>query len=148
MPTATASLEPTSQATRAAPHAPSEPAPPFAPLRKLATWGVVVGTAAWTTFFFGFLIVSALMPGVVPDSWFLEMVRGHPSATLGIAISAVSAFCIVAVLNVLSRDPIVIRFIGFELQGAAGPVVLWVVCFLAMVAGTELLWDNPGVSGG
>ena len=49
-------------------------------------------------------------------------------------------------LDVLSRDPIEIRFLGFELKGAAGPVVLWTVCFLALVAGGELLWDNPGLA--
>ena len=114
-------------------------------LKELATWGVVLGTALWTTFFFGFLVTSALFPDAVPESWFLRMVQEHPSGTIGIAISAISAFSVVAVLDVLSRDPIEIRFLGFELKGAAGPVVLWTVCFLALVAGGELLWDNPGL---
>jgi hypothetical protein len=114
-------------------------------LKKLATWGVVIGTALWTAFFFGFLIVSATLPDSVADSWFLRMLQQHPSGTLGIAISAISAFSVVAVLDVLSRDPIEIKFLGFELKGAAGPVVLWVVCFLAMVAGTEVLWGNAGI---
>jgi hypothetical protein len=116
-------------------------------MKALATWGVVLGTAVWTTFFFCFLVANAVMPEVIPDSWFLHMVRDHPSATLGIAMSAMSAFSVVAVLDVLSRDPIEIKFLGFELRGAAGPVVLWVLCFLAMVAGGEILWDNgPAVA--
>jgi hypothetical protein len=114
-------------------------------LKKLATWGVVIGTALWTTFFFGFLVVSATYPELVADSWFLRMLQEHPSGTLGIAISAISAFSVVAVLDVLSRDPIEIKVLGFELKGAAGPVVLWVVCFLALVVGTEVLWGNKGV---
>lgn len=115
-------------------------------MKSLATWGVVLGTAIWTTFFFGFLVVNAVMPSAVADSWFLDMVRQHPGATLGIAMSAISAFSVVAVLDVLSRDPIEIKVLGFELRGAAGPVVLWVLCFLAMVAGCEILWDNGGVA--
>jgi hypothetical protein len=53
---------------------------------------------------------------------------------------------IVAVPDVLSRDPIEIRFFQFELKGAAGPVVLWVVCFLTVAAGFRLLWDLRGIS--
>ena len=43
-------------------------------LKELATWGVVLGTALWTTFFFGFLVTSALFPEWVPESCFLRMV--------------------------------------------------------------------------
>jgi hypothetical protein len=126
-----------------------EPQTPAAPgrsrLKLAATWGVVVGTAVWTGFFFGFLVVSAVYPEAVPESWLVTMVREHPSPTLGIAMSAISAFCVVAVLDVFARDPIEIRFLGFELRGAAGPVVLWALCFLAFVAALEVLWDNGGL---
>jgi hypothetical protein len=116
-------------------------------LTHAATWGVVLGTAVWTGFFFGFLVVSALYPEAVPESWLVTMIREHPSPTLGIAMSAISAFCVVAVLDVFARDPIEIRFLGFELRGAAGPVVLWALCFLAFVAALEVLWDNGGITG-
>jgi len=62
------------------------------------------------------------------------------------AISAISAFSVVAVLDVLARDPIEMKVLGFELKGAAGPVVLWVVCFLALVAGGKVLWDVKGLN--
>ena len=115
-------------------------------LKRCAIWGVVIGTAVWTTFFFGFLVISALFPKVIPDSWFLQMIREHPAGTLGVDMGTISAFSVVAVLDVFARDPIEIRFFQFELKGAAGPVVLWVVCFLAFVAGAELLWENKGVA--
>lgn len=115
-------------------------------LRSTATWGVIVGTALWTAFFFGYIIVGALFPTLIPDSWFLRLVIEHPGGTIGIAISAMSAFSVVAVLDVLSRDPLEIKFLGFELKGAAGPVLLWVVCFLALVAGGSALWDKKGLS--
>lgn len=114
-------------------------------LKALATWGVVAGAALWTTFFFGFLVASALFPDAVTESWLLQMIREHPSGTFGLAIAAISAFCVVAVLDVLARDPIEIKFFGFELKGAAGPVLLWVICFLAVVAGIDALWDNQGL---
>jgi hypothetical protein len=49
-----------------------------------------------------------------------QMIRGHPGGTMGIAVCAISAFSVAAVLDVLSRDLIEIRFFQFELKGAAG----------------------------
>ncbi len=111
-------------------------------LKKWATWGVVIGTAIWTTFFFGFLVVNALFPSSIPDSWFLDMVKGNPAGTIGIAIGAISSFSVVVVLDIFSRDPISFKFFSFEFKGASGPVILWVVCFLAFVAGTNFLWES------
>jgi len=65
---------------------------------------------------------------------------------MGVSVCTISAFSVVAVLDVLSRDPIEIRFFQFELKGAAGPVVLWVLCFLTMVAGFHILWDLKGIA--
>lgn len=116
--------------------------------KLFATWGLVLGTAVWTMFFFGYLVVSMTLPDLIPESWFLSMLKERPSATLGIAMASISAFSVVAVLDVLSRDPIEIKFLGFELKGAAGPVVLWVVCFFAVVLAMQALWSNPGIGRG
>ena len=111
-------------------------------LKKWATWGVVIGTAIWTTFFFGFLVVSALIPHLIPDSWFLDMIKENPAGTIGVAICAISSFSVVVVLDIFSRDSISFKFFNFEFKGASGPVVLWIMCFLAFVAGTGLLWES------
>jgi len=121
----------------------SSPAPESERLKRYATAGVVIGTAVWTTFFFGFLVIGALYPSALPDSWLLQMIQAQPAGTLGLAMGAISAFSVVAVLDVFARDPIEIRFFQFELKGAAGPVVLWVVCFLAFIAATKVLWLVP-----
>ena len=71
-------------------------------------------------FAFGLMIVSALIPNAVPESWLLQLIRGHPAGTMGVSVCAISAFSVVAVLDVLSIDPIQIRFFQFELKGAAG----------------------------
>jgi len=115
-------------------------------MKRYATLGVIIGTGVWTIFFFAFLVLSMLAPHVVPESWFLDMIRQHPAGTLGLAMGAISAFSVVAVLDVFARDPIEIKFFQFELKGAAGPVVLWVICFLAFIAATDVLWDNPGTN--
>jgi hypothetical protein len=122
-----------------------EPAPSSSRLKQVATLGVIVGTAVWTGFFFGFLVVSAVFPDAVPESWLLSMIREHPGPTLAIAMSAISSFCVLGVLDVFARDPIEIKFLGFELRGAAGPVVLWALCFAVFVGALETLWDNGGM---
>ena len=114
-------------------------------VRTFATWGVIACTGLWTAFFFSFVIIGALFPAAIPDSWFLTLIKQHPSGTLGTATSAVSAFSVVAVLDILSRDPIKFKVLGIELEGAAGPVVLWVVCFLSIIVGGGYLWDKPGL---
>lgn len=111
-------------------------------LKKWAVRGVVAGTGIWTIFFFGFLVASALAPSLIPDSWFLDMIKEQPAGTIGVAIGAISSFSVVAVLDIFSRDRITFKFFSFELKGAAGPVVLWVSCFLAFVAGTHVLWES------
>lgn len=55
-----------------------------------------------------------------------------PSAVIG-ALVVVSLFR-------QAESPIKIKGLGLELEGAAGPVVLWVLCFLAMTAAIKLLW--------
>ena len=36
--------------------------------------------------------------------------------------------------------PIEIEVLAFKLNGAAGPVILWIACFLSMVLGIKVLW--------
>ena len=58
-------------------------------------------------------------------------------------MSAISAFCLVALLEI-ARGPIEFEALGFKFKGASGPAILWVFCFLAMIFGVWLLWDKSG----
>lgn len=54
-------------------------------------------------------------------------------------MAAVSAFCIVLILDAkLGRMEF--EALGFEFRGASGPVVLWVLSFLAFDFAIWLLW--------
>lgn len=112
-------------------------------VKHRAKLGVIIGTALWTAFFFLFLIISALYPSALQDSWFLSMIQQQPAGTLGVAMAAISSFSVVAVLDVFANDPIEIRFFQFELKGAAGPVILWTLSFLSFIAGINILWKSP-----
>lgn len=115
----------------------------LATLRLWVTRAVVIGTILWTGYFFGFLIYQSLFGGPRSDNWFLAMVQQHPAATVGVAISAITAFCLVALLEV-ARGPIEFEVLGFKFRGASGPLILWVFCFLALIFAVWLLWDKAG----
>ena len=51
----------------------------------------------------------------------------------------------IPVVFLTSKDEPVNKVLGFELKGAAGPVVLWVMCFLVIVLGGHVLWDKAGL---
>lgn len=118
------------------------PTPPADdPFRKWIARICVVGILLWTGFFFGLVVYQSLFGEVLPKNWFMQMVQEHPASTVGIGISAVSAFFIVAVLE-FTTGAIQFEALGFKFHGAAGQVVLWVLCFLSMVFATWLLWDK------
>ena len=114
-------------------------------LRQWITWAAVIGTALWAGYFFVFLVLQSMGGGTDSHNWFLRMIQDHPAATIGVGMSAVSAFCLVALLEI-SRGPIEFEALSFKFKGASGPVVLWVLCFLVMVHGVWLLWDKEGNS--
>jgi hypothetical protein len=67
------------------------------------------------------------------------LLHEHFTVMVGLPSSAAGAFIVVSLFR-QTEGPITIKGLGFELQGAAGPVLLWVLCFLAICGGIKLLW--------
>ena len=44
-----------------------------------------------------------------------------------------------------SRGPIELDFMGLKFKGAAGPIVFWIMIFLALVLALNLLWVPPDI---
>lgn len=109
--------------------------------RRISQWFVVGGTATAGLFFLSFLVWHTIHP-VPAAGWMVTVLNDHYAATIGVPLSAITAFCVVTLLHVISKGDIEFSFLGFTLKGAAGPVILWIMCFLAVVLGFELLWDN------
>ena len=63
----------------------------------------------------------------------------HFTVVVGLPSAGALAFVVVTLFR-QGEGPITIKGMGFEIQGAAGPVVLWVLCFLATYGGIKLLW--------
>ena len=63
----------------------------------------------------------------------------HFAVTVGLPCATAGAFVIVSLFR-QHEDPIEIKGLGFEIRGAAGPVVLWVLVFLTISVSIKLLW--------
>ncbi len=61
------------------------------------------------------------------------------SFIVGLPMSTVGAFGLVVYFESTSTDPIKISLWGLELEGPAGPLMMWVVVFLAIVLGIRAL---------
>jgi predicted membrane protein len=87
----------------------------------------------WITFS---CIIIWIIPRMMPAG---QMISDHFAAVVLGPASATAAFVVVTAFR-QTEGPIKFKGLGFEFEGAAGPVVLWVVCFLATVAGIKLIW--------
>jgi len=104
-------------------------------LKKVAKTIVVVGVAAMMIFFIVFVGSQAIKPG----NWVAETAKTHFAAIIGLPFVALLAFFVVIILE-FSFGTIEFEGLGFKFKGASGPIMLWVVCFLAISLAVRLLW--------
>ena len=106
--------------------------------RRIFGWVALFAALLWGTFVGGFLAYQTLQPG----GWMVRLVERQFAAVILVPMSGLAALCIVLLLR-LSSGPLEFKAIGFEFRGASGQVVLWVVCFIALIAAVKLLWIAP-----
>jgi hypothetical protein len=112
----------------------------FSPtIKKFADWAALVGTTLLGGYFFGFLIYHSWRRSTPTGSWFLTIIDKHFPATIGLPLSAVSSLCVVLALRA-ATGPIEFEALGFKFQGASGPLVFWLLSFIAMIHALWLLW--------
>jgi len=63
----------------------------------------------------------------------------HIVVIIGLAGMGISSLLLVAISRHRDGEIEVVAF-GFKFRGGAGPVVLWIMAFLAMVGGSKMLW--------
>jgi hypothetical protein len=73
-----------------------------------------------------------------------DILMGNPAANVGIPCSAFAAFVIVATLWKAHPPKSVdgqlsLKLFGLEFTGPAGPISLWVVCFLSLILAVNML---------
>lgn len=105
-------------------------------IRRVASWVILCFAGLFSLFHFGFIMFHAFRN----SDWLLhEIVEKHYAAMIVLPSAGYAALCLVLFLDWRFQK---MRFkaLGFEFEGAAGPIVLWVLCFLACAIGIRLLW--------
>jgi hypothetical protein len=76
------------------------------------------------------------------DAWQVIALTNLP-AVVGVPLIAVFAFMIVVVMEKTTDGEVSVKMPGFHFQGPSGPIIMWVICFLALVGAVRLLWQGP-----
>ena len=97
-------------------------------------WAAIIGSCL-----LGAVYLFWLIWGFNYDMRFIDIMYQHLAAVIGIPGAVITAFVIVSVLEHVS-GPIKFEGLGFKFEGASGPIIMWVIVFLALVGGIRLLW--------
>ena len=87
----------------------------------------------------GDVLLSKVQVGPALGIGWGGFIMDHFAGVVGIPMAALTAFCIVILLQSTS-GPIKFKILKLEFEGASGQVILWVFCFLAIVLSIKLLW--------
>jgi hypothetical protein len=104
-------------------------------LRAFTTWAVVL------------LMITASLAALglhlrllySEPALFRSLVVEHVRALIGIPLAGASAFCILLIFEARAGH-VEFEALGFRFRGGAGPAVIWVFSFLAIVAAIRILW--------
>ena len=97
--------------------------------------GLLALTAVVSVFLLFFLVIYVQFG----KGYWLNITLNHFPAVIGLPGAAAAAFVVVAVLR-NTEGPIEFEGLGFKFKGASGPVILWMLCFLAVSGAIRLLW--------
>jgi len=104
-------------------------------LRKLVTWVTLTVTGI---FVLGTPVIFLYL-GTTSPNW-QPFFKDHFRALVGVP-EAVGAALILVIILRAAAGPIEFEApFGFKFKGASGPLVLWVLCFLAIAAALWRLW--------
>ena len=105
---------------------------------KLLRWSFKWIPLLWVLLLFG-SIVTVLISAIFFSETLIKIILEHPAAIIGIPISALVSLSLVLSLEQVG-GPIVFKMPGVEFKGASGQVVLWLLCFMAIVFSIKMLW--------
>lgn len=70
---------------------------------------------------------------------FKDILYEHLPAAVGVPLSVLTALALVFGLEHVAGN-VEFKAWGLEFKGAAGPLVMWILCFLVLVGGIKILW--------
>ena len=108
------------------------------PFQRTMKWLILAGICVAFSGYFGWIFYHIMF---VKDHWIVTRMQEQFAVTVSLPFAAVVALFVVLLLQ-FSSGPIEFEALGFKFKGAAGPIVLWVLCLLALVAAIKVLWHG------
>lgn len=112
---------------------PPELDPHTATFRRVFTWIIGLGTLLVV----GIALYYCCIKGFKPEIF--SIITEHYAVIIGMPCAAVASLIVVVLLGA-SYGALEFEAIGFKFKGASGPVVLWILCYLAIAASIKILW--------
>jgi hypothetical protein len=75
------------------------------------------------------------------DQVLTELVVKNFAAIIGLPFAFIGAFVVVALFR-QGETPLEFEGFGLKLKGAAGEIVLWILCFIAIAGAIGFLWKS------
>lgn len=95
----------------------------------------IMGTTAILLFSLFILIMSS----AVYRARLVDFIFAQAPVAIGVPFCGTIAMFVVLMLRA-TQGPVEFEAVGFKFRGASGPIVMWVLCFLAAIVATKLLW--------
>ena len=99
----------------------------------LAVIGAVIVAAS--------IIIATIVLTVTKEAVYAILIITHYPVTMGLPFAGIGALALVVLLE-YARGPIEFEVPGFSFKGASGPIVMWVVVYLAITTSVVALWDS------
>ena len=68
-----------------------------------------------------------------------KIVADHARVIVGLPVAGLFSLGVIALFRT-TEGTIKFEALGFKFEGASGPIVMWVICFLAISGSIRLLW--------
>lgn len=109
--------------------------PPRSLPRQILPW-ILMLVFVGAVILFPYLIMRG---GIGPQ--FVDLFKKNFIVIFGLPLGALLALFIVVFLE-YTRGPIEFEGLGFKFKGGSGPIVLWVLCYLAITLSFSVLWNS------
>lgn len=115
--------------------------------KQILKWTILVSVSIlaiflFTTFGYGVCLLSYEILHNHKDevvALYLKVIFEHFGATIGLPLAALTSLGLVLLLR-FSAGPIEFEGFGFKFKGASGPLIFWILSFLAFTTAIKLLW--------
>jgi len=107
-------------------------------LRLVVTVVILAVGIVFCTAMLGYFLVEAHDQKI-----FAKVVTEHFAAAFGLPTCMMTALVLVIILRIIG-GPVEFKVPGgIEFKGASAPIVMWLLCFLALAGALRMLWGEP-----